>query len=339
VFEPNGRHRRDIDLMALGAASGVRGDWNSNHAFFTFESYHIPWTIYHYNVATGERDVWARPRVPVKSDDFEVKQVWYESKDKTRVPMFVMHRKGVQLDGSNPTLMTGYGGFNYSETPAFSAGAIVWVEHGGVYAVPNLRGGGEFGEEWHRAGMRDKKQNVFDDFIAAAEWLVANRYTSPLKLAIYGRSNGGLLMGAALTQRPDLFGAIVCGYPLLDMVRYQEFLIARLWVPEYGSSEDPKEFPYIYAYSPYHHVQPGTNYPAVLFFTGDGDTRVDPLHARKMAARVQAAQASDRPILLEYDTRAGHTNAVPVSKQIDELVDQSIFMFWQLRVPVEGVSR
>jgi prolyl oligopeptidase len=214
--------------------------------------------------------------------------------------------------------------------------AALWVRTGGVFALANLRGGGEFGEAWHEAGMRDKKQNVFDDFIAAAEWLIREGYTRPERLAITGRSNGGLLVGAALTQRPDLFRAVVCGYPLLDMVRYHRFLVARYWVSEYGSSDDPEQFKYLLAYSPYHNVKPGTHYPAVLFVTGDADTRVDPLHARKMTALLQWANASDRPILLRYDTKAGHVGALPVRQQIEDLTDELLFLLWQLDVPVGG---
>ena len=247
--------------------------------------------------------------------------------------MFLMYRKGIKLDGNNPTLLTGYGGFNINETPYFSASAALWAEQGGVFAVPNLRGGGEFGEAWHRAGMLDKKQNVFDDFIAAAEWLVNNHYTQPSKLAIEGGSNGGLLVGAALTQRPDLFRAVVCAYPLLDMLRYHKFLVAKYWVSEYGSADDAAQFKYLYAYSPYHHVKPGTKYPAVLFVTGDGDTRVAPLHARKMTALLQAATGSDRPVLLRYDTEAGHSQGVSVTKAIDEATDSLGFLYWQLGVP------
>jgi prolyl oligopeptidase len=246
--------------------------------------------------------------------------------------MFLVHRKDMKLDGSNPTLLTGYGGFNLSRTPAYSALAAVWVEKGGVFALANLRGGGEFGEDWHRAGMLEKKQNVFDDFIAAAEYLIQNKYTSPNRLAIQGRSNGGLLVGAALTQRPGLFQAVICGFPLLDMVRYHKFLVARFWVPEYGSADDPKQFPYIYAYSPYHRVKQGVHYPAVMFVSGDADTRVDPLHARKMAALLQANTASDRPILLHYDVKGGHSSGEPVPKQIESAVDDLSFLFGQLGV-------
>lgn len=330
VYEPDGRYLRDITFPAIGSAGGISGQWDRDEAFFSFSSFHIPQIIYRYQVSRARQEVWAKLDVPVRTEGFEVKQVGYESKDQTRIPMFLVHRKGIKLDGANPTLLTGYGGFNISRTPGFSALSALWVERGGVYALPNLRGGGEFGEEWHRAGMLEKKQNVFDDFIAAAEWLIRNRYTRPSRLAISGGSNGGLLVGAALTQRPDLFQAVVCSVPLLDMVRYHRFLVARFWVPEYGSSEDLEQFQYIHAYSPYHQVKKGVDYPALLFISGDSDTRVDPLHARKMTALLQAATASPRPVLLHYDTKAGHSGGKPISKQIEDLTDEVSFLLWQL---------
>ncbi len=244
--------------------------------------------------------------------------------------MFLVHRKGLRPEGDNPVYLTGYGGFTVNETPKYSAIAVLWAESGGMYALPSLRGGAEFGEDWHRAGMLEKKQNVFDDFIAAAEWLVQNRYTSPERIAIEGGSNGGLLVGAALTQRPELFRAVICEYPLLDMLRFQKFLLARLWVPEYGSSEDPAQFGYLRAYSPYEQLKPGTAYPATLFVTGDSDTRVDPLHARKMTARLQAATGSERPVLLSYDVKAGHSAGKPVSKRIEDNALVMQFVYWQL---------
>ena len=332
IFQPDGKAAGGIELPQLGSVEGITGRWKGSEAFFSFRSFAIPPTVYRYDVAAKALETWAKPAVPIDANAFEVKQVWYESKDKTRVPMFLFYKKGLKLDGANPTLMTAYGGFDVSETPEFRDDAVVWAEHGGVFALPSLRGGGEFGEEWHRAGMLEKKQNVFDDFFAAAEWLIANHYTSADKLAITGRSNGGLLMGAAMTQRPDLFGAIVCGYPLLDMVRYQKFLVARFWVPEYGSSEDASQFPALYAYSPYHHVVKGTKYPAVLFLTGDSDTRVAPLHARKMAAEMQAAQGGDKPILLLYDTKLGHSEGRPVGKIIEEDTQVLGFLMWQVGV-------
>jgi prolyl oligopeptidase len=335
VFDADGTHRSEIPLPMLGTTTGVSGRWNSPYALFEFTSFTDAGTIFSYD-ATGRIRVWAQVKVPLDQGEFETRQVWYTSKDGTKVPMFVTHRKGVKLDGSNATLMTGYGGFDISLTPSFSAEAAVWVENGGVFAVPNLRGGGEFGEKWHKAGMLENKQKVFDDFLGAAEWLIHNRYTNPSKLAITGQSNGGLLVGAALTQRPDLFRAVVCRYPLLDMLRYQDFLVARYWVPEYGSAENPAQFKYIYAYSPYQHVKEGARYPAVLFVSGDGDTRVAPLHARKMTAMLQWATRSEgdsgRPILLSYDTKSGHSGGRPLSKQIDELTDELSFFYWQLGI-------
>lgn len=330
AFEPDGSFVRDIPLPTLGSVSGVYGRWERNEAFFIFTSFHVPTTIYRYDVEKGDREVWARLKVPVDTDIIEIKQVWYESGDGTKVPMFIVHAKGAELDGNNPTVLTGYGGFNVTMTPYFTSTGVVWVERGGVFAIPNLRGGGEFGEEWHRAGMFEKKQNVFDDFIAAAEWLIDNKYTSPSKLAIMGGSNGGLLVGAAMAQRPDLFKAVVCTYPLLDMIRYHMFMLARFWVSEYGSSEDPGQFEYIHAYSPYHNIRKGTKYPSTLFITGDSDTRVAPLHARKMAALLQDKTGSDNPILLLYDTKAGHSGGRPLSKQIEDTTDEMIFLFWQL---------
>jgi prolyl oligopeptidase len=248
--------------------------------------------------------------------------------------MFVFYKKGVQLTGKNPTLLTGYGGFNQSLTPNFSGGRYLWLEHGGVYAVANLRGGSEFGEDWHRAGMLDKKQNVFDDFIAAAEYLISAKYTDKNHLAIQGGSNGGLLVAAAFTQRPDLFRAVVCQVPLLDMLRYQNFQIAKLWIPEYGTAEDAKQFEWLYAYSPYHHVKAGVEYPSVLFTNAESDTRVDPMHAKKMTALMQAEAANgrsrNRPILLRIESKAGHGIGKPITKQIDEGTDVYSFLFWQL---------
>ena len=334
AYTPAGTLVRDVPLPGIGSAGAISGDWGFGEAFFSFSSFAQPQTIYRYRVATGDADVWARADVPVQSEAVEVRQVFYTSKDGTRVPMFVAHRKGLALDGKRPTLLTAYGGFNQAQLPAFSARAAFWIENGGVYALANLRGGGEYGEAWHHAGMLEKKQNVFDDFIAAAEWLVANKYASRNTLAISGGSNGGLLVGAAMTQRPELFRAVVCSYPLLDMLRYHRFFVARYWVPEYGSADDPVQFPVLRAYSPYHNVRKGVPYPAVLFISGDGDTRVAPLHARKMAALMQAVTGSpaDRPALLHYDTRAGHSGGLPASKQIEDLTQEMRFLFWQLGV-------
>jgi prolyl oligopeptidase len=281
--------------------------------------------------------LWAKVDAPsIDASAYEVKQEWFTSKDGTRVPMFVVHKKGLQQNGKNPTLLTGYGGFNVSLTPAFSRTAYLWMEHGGVYAVANLRGGAEFGEDWHRAGMLDKKQNVFDDMIAAAEHLIAAKYTDKNHLAIQGGSNGVLLIGAMMTQRPELFRAVVCQVPLLDMIHYQDFQIAKLWIPEYGRSENAEQFKWLYAYSPYHHVKTGAEYPAILFMTADTDTRVDPMHAKKMAAKMQAeaknGTSHTRPILLRIESKAGHGAGKPVTKQIEEFTDVYSFLFWQLGV-------
>jgi len=332
-FELDGRPFRELAMPALGTLGGLAGDFDRDEAFFSFSSYNAPTTVYRYSVARDSRSVFWRQNVPFGGDAYEVRQVWFNSRDGTRVPMFLAHRRGLALDGSNPVYLTGYGGFNISQTPAFSAQHAVWMERGGVLAVPNLRGGSEFGEAWHQAGMFGAKQNVFDDFIAAAEWLVANRYTSPDRIAIAGGSNGGLLVGAALTQRPDLFRVVVCSVPLLDMLRYERFLLGRFWVSEYGAATDSAQFRYLRAYSPYHNVRPGTSYPSVLFETGDGDTRVAPLHARKMTALLQAASSAplaERPIVLKYDTEAGHSGGLPITKTVDDTALRLHFVMWQL---------
>jgi len=335
IFDLEGNHLKDLSMPSPGTVFGG-GEWDSDEAFYVFTSFHMPMTTYRYTVSTGESDVWFRPDIPFDSEAYEVEQVWYASRDGTPVPMFLAHRKGLELDGNHPVLLTGYGGFNVPVTPGFDPSMAVGLENGAVIAQPNLRGGSEFGEEWHRAGMLEKKQNVFDDFIAAAEWLIENDYTNPQRLAIFGGSNGGLLVGAVMVQRPELFKAVVCAVPLLDMIRYHQFLVARYWVPEYGSSEDPEQFEYLLDYSPYHNVEPGTPYPATLFLSGDGDTRVAPLHARKMTALVQAANGGPNPILLKYDAEAGHSGGMPVTKQIEDSTNLLSFLFWQLGVPVEG---
>lgn len=330
MFDAEGKSPAALPLPSLGSVSGLSGRWESPELFFKFESYSTPASVYRYHVKQASLSKWAGSGNP--GEGFQVEQVWFTSKDKTRVPMFLYHNKEIQQDGNSPVLMTGYGGFDVSETPFYWVLGQYWVEQGGIFADVNLRGGAEFGEDWHRAGMLGKKQNVFDDFAAAAEFLIQQRYTNPKKLAITGTSNGGLLMGASLTQRPELFRAVVCGYPLLDMLRFQKFMDGSYWVPEYGSAENPKQFAYLYKYSPYHNVKDGVKYPAVLLVTGDGDTRVAPLHARKMAARLQAAVANDpgRPILLLYDTKSGHSGGRPVSKQVEENTDILSFLLWQV---------
>jgi len=331
VFDWAAKDPDTVPLPGLGTVE-VSGRWTSPEIHYGYTSFNYAPTVFAYNLKTKQSSVWAKSDAPLNPTEFQVEQVTYKSKDGTKVPMFLFSKKGLTHDGQTPVLLNAYGGFDINLTPEFRELAIVWAERGGILAVPNLRGGGEFGEEWHRAGMLERKQNVFDDFIAAAEYLIAERYTSPEKLAIEGGSNGGLLVGAALTQRPELYRAVVCEYPLEDMLRFQKFLEGPYWVAEYGSAENEAQFPYLYAYSPYQHVKAGVKYPAVLFITGDGDTRVAPLHARKMAARLQAATASSRPILLSYDTKSGHSGGRPLIKQIEEQTDTLSFLFWQLGV-------
>jgi prolyl oligopeptidase len=337
IFNLEGQNVRDIALPAIGTVFATAGKWNRDEIFFGFQSFTSAPSIYRYDVQHGTTTQWAKVDAPsIDPAAYEVQQEWSNSKDGTRVPMFIVHKKGLKKDGHNPTLLTAYGGFNISLTPAFNRAAYLWLEHGGVYAVANLRGGAEFGEDWHRAGMLDKKQNTFDDMIAAAEHLIAEKYTDTNHLAIQGGSNGGLLMGAMITQRPDLFRAVVCQVPLLDMLHYQEFQIARLWIPEYGNPENPEQFKWLYAYSPYHHVKPGAEYPAILFMTADTDTRVDPMHAKKIAALMQAeaknGTSRTRPILLRIESKAGHGAGKPVTKQIEEFTDIYSFLFWQAGV-------
>jgi len=337
IFDLDGKKLNDLPLPAIGTVFGSGGRWDRDEIFYGFQSFTFAPSIYRYDLKGGSTSLWTKVDAPsIDPAAFEVNQEWLKSKDGTRVPMFVVHKKGNQKNGKNPTLLTAYGGFNVSLTPSFSRTAYLWMEHGGVFAVANLRGGAEFGEDWHRAGMLDKKQNVFDDMIAAAEYLIAEKYTDKNHLAIQGGSNGGLLMGAMMTQRPDLFRAVVCQVPLLDMLHYQDFQIAKLWIPEYGTSENAEQFKWLYAYSPYHHVKAGTEYPAILFMTADTDTRVDPMHAKKMAALMQAeaknGASHTRPILLRIESKAGHGAGKPVAKQIEEFTDVYSFLFWQLGV-------
>ncbi len=332
IYSLDGKKLGAIAYPTIGTGSVVRGRADSKVGFYTFSSFTVPPTIYRYDIATGKTTVWNRPQVPFDSDKYEVKQVFYTSKDGTRVPMFIAGRKGLARDGRAQVMMTGYGGFLISETPSFNPKYAWWMEQGGFFALPNMRGGGEYGETWHKGGMFEHKQNVFDDWYAAAEYLIANKYTTSKALAISGRSNGGLLMGASMTQRPDLFGAIFCGYPLLDMSRYQKFLVGRWWTTEYGSAEIPQQADYILKYSPYQNVRPGVKYPAIMFFTGDSDTRVAPLHARKMAALMQATvmaepEADRRPILLHYDVKNGHSAGISVDQLVSDMADETGFLW------------
>jgi prolyl oligopeptidase len=337
TFDLDGKKLNDIALPAIGTVYSSGGKWNRDEVFYGFQSFTFAPSIYRYDLKDGSTSLWTKVDAPsIEASAYDVQQEWFNSKDGTRVPMFVVHKKGLQKNGKNPTLLTAYGGFNVSLTPTFSRTAYLWMEHGGIYAVANLRGGAEFGEDWHRAGMLDKKQNVFDDMIAAAQHLISEKYTDKQHLAIQGGSNGGLLMGAMITQRPDLFRAVVCQVPLLDMLHYQDFQIAKLWIPEYGTAENPDQFKWLYAYSPYHHVKTGVEYPAILFMTADTDTRVDPMHAKKMTALMQAAaqngSSHTRPILLRIESKAGHGAGKPVTKQIEEFTDVYSFLFWQLGV-------
>jgi prolyl oligopeptidase len=329
VFSVDGTLAGNIELPGLGTVFGSGGKFDHDEIFYGFESFTVVPAIYRYSLESRSVALWAKVDAPsIDAAAYEVSQEWYRSKDGTRVPMFLVHKKGLKKDGHNPTLLTGYGGFGINLTPSFSRETFLWLERGGIYAVANLRGGGEFGEEWHRAGMLDKKQNVFDDMIAAAEYLISEKYTNKDHLAIRGRGNGGLLMGAVMTQRPELFRAVVCEVPLLDMLRYQNFQIARLWIPEYGTAESPEQFKWLYAYSPYHRVKAGMEYPAVMFMAGEADSRVDPMHARKMAALMQGV--SKRTVLLRVEGKAGHGAGTGVSKQIEEGADVWGFLWWEV---------
>lgn len=334
VFDLKGAFIREVELPGIGSAGGFGGKRNDTETFYSFTSFTIPGTIYRYNMVTGKSEVFRQPNVDFNPDDYETKQVFYHSKDRTQVPMFITHKKGIQLDGNNPTYLYAYGGFNASMTPGFSVSLLVWMEMGGIHAMPNIRGGGEYGEEWHQAGMKEKKQNVFDDFIAAAEWLIANKYTKPAKLAIAGGSNGGLLVGACMTQRPDLFGAALPAVGVMDMLRFHKFTIGWAWTSEYGSPDDPEEFKTLYAYSPLHNIKPDQAYPATLITTADHDDRVVPAHSFKFAATLQAAQAGDAPTLIRIETKAGHGAGKPTAKIIEEAADKWAFLVRTLDVEV-----
>ena len=330
LFDLQGEFVRELELPGLGTVTGLEGKREDAETFYAFTSFNTPATIYRYELETGVSTLYRRPQIDLDPNDYETRQVFYTSRDGTRVPMFITHKKGLELDGRHPTYLYGYGGFNISLTPAFSIANLIWMEMGGVYAQPNLRGGGEYGESWHLAGTKLRKQNVFDDFIAAAEWLIDNRYTSPSKLAIGGGSNGGLLVGAAITQRPELFGAAIPAVGVMDMLRFQKFTIGWAWVPDYGSSDDPEEFKALYAYSPLHNLRPGTKYPATLVITADHDDRVVPAHSFKFAAALQAAQGGDGPVLMRIETQAGHGAGKPTSKIIEEIADCWAFLLRSL---------
>ena len=334
LFTLDGRFVKDLPLPTLGSVGAISGERKDDEMFYAFTSFLYPTTIFQYDYKSGRTSVFKAPTIDFDPSGYETQQVFYTSKDGTRVPMFITHKKGLRLDGSNPTYLYGYGGFNISLTPSFSVAMLVWLEQGGVYAVPNLRGGGEYGEEWHQAGMHDKKQNVFDDFIAAAEYLIAQRYTTTSKLAIAGGSNGGLLVGAAITQRPELFGAALPAVGVMDMLRFHKFTIGWAWVTDYGSADSAAQFPYLYKYSPLHNIRAGTRYPATLVTTADHDDRVVPGHSFKFTAALQAAQAGPQPVLIEIETKAGHGAGKPTSKLIEEQADRFAFLVRNLGMTV-----
>jgi prolyl oligopeptidase len=338
VHDLDGRLEKEIVLPTLGSIGGISGEADDDEMFLGFTSFTFPLTPYRYSFKDGALEEFEKVKSTVDSAAYQVEQVWAPSKDGTKISMFLVHKRGLPRDGQRPTLLSGYGGFNVDMTPSYSSARFVWLERGGLLAIPNLRGGGEYGESWHQAGMLEKKQNVFDDFMACAEWLIESGYTRREKLAVQGASNGGLLVGAVLVQRPDLVGAVVCQVPVADMLRYHLFTVGRYWIPEYGSAENPAQFPFLYRYSPYHNVKDGTAYPATLVTTADTDDRVAPGLAKKFAARLQDATDGEKPVLIRVETRAGHGAGKPVSKQIDEQADIYTFLFWQLGTTAEGTA-
>ena len=333
VFDLNGKHVRDVKLPGIGTARGFAGKRDQQETFYSFSSFNRPPSSYRYDLATGKSELVRSAKVDFNPDDYEVQQVFFESKDGTKVPMFISHKKGLTLNGTNPTLLYGYGGFNISLTPSFSIAKLQWMEMGGIYAMVNLRGGGEYGKAWHKAGTKTNKQNVFDDFIAAAEYLIDNRYTSSQHLGIQGRSNGGLLVGACMTQRPDLFGACLPAVGVMDMLRFHRFTAGRFWTDDYGNADkDEAEFKALYAYSPYHNLKPGTEYPPTLVSTADHDDRVVPWHSFKFAARLQDAHRGDNPVLIRIETKAGHGSGKPTAKVIEEVADEWAFLAKHLQM-------
>jgi len=332
IFNLDGSFVEEVELPGIGSAGGFDGKREDSETFYTFTSATTPPTIYRYDMKTGESKLFRQSQVDFNPDDYENKQVFYHSKDGTKIPMFITHKKGIKLDGTNPVCLYGYGGFNISLTPSFSISNVVWLEMGGVFAVPNLRGGGEYGEAWHQAGMKDKKQNVFDDFIAAAQWLIEKKYTSTKKMAIAGGSNGGLLVGACMTQRPDLFAVALPAVGVLDMLRFHKFTIGWAWCAEYGMPEEEEDFKTLYAYSPLHNLKEGTAYPATMITTADHDDRVVPAHSFKFAAALQAAHQGNNPVLIRIETKAGHGAGKPTTKIIEEAADKWAFLVDNLNI-------
>ncbi|MBV8488262.1 MAG: S9 family peptidase, partial [Planctomycetaceae bacterium] len=338
VFDLDGKHARDIALPGLGTVTGLHGKRNDRETFYAYASFSRPAAIYRYEVGNGQSMLWRQPKLKFDPEHYVTEQVFYRSKDGTKIPMFLSHARELKRTGKNPTLLYGYGGFNIPIKPSFKPAEIAWMEQGGLFAVANLRGGGEYGEDWHQAGTKAKKQNVFDDFIAAAEWLIAEKYTSRAKLAIQGRSNGGLLVGACMTQRPELYGACLIGVGVLDMLRFHRFTIGWAWVDDYGSSEHPEQFLSLRTYSPLHNVKPGTCYPPTLITTADHDDRVFPAHSFKFAAALQQAQSCDNPVLIRIETRAGHGAGKPTTKQIEEAADELAFLVKVLGLPSDATG-
>ncbi len=332
VFDLKGKALGDVHLPGIGTSAGFGGHIDDNETFYTYASYTSPTTIYRYDIATGQSTIFKKPKVDFDGDSYETKEVFFKSKDGARVPMFLTYKKGMKWDGTNPTLMYGYGGFDINETPIYSTSRAIWLEMGGVYADVVLRGGAEYGEAWHQAGMKHNKQNVFNDFIAAGEYLIHNKITSTPHLAIQGGSNGGLLMGAMITQRPDLWGATLPAVGVMDMLRFNKFTIGHAWMSEYGNPDTAADFPVIYKYSPLHNIKPGVKYPPTLITTADHDDRVFPAHSFKFCATLQAAQAGDAPILIRIDTRAGHGAGKPTSKAIEEIGDEWAFLVKSLNM-------
>jgi len=335
IYDLKGTFVRNVELPGIGSAGGFGGKRTDTETFYSYSSYNVPPTIFRYDMKTGKSTMFRQAKVDINSADFEVKQVFYNSKDGTKIPMFIVHKKGLKLDGTNPTILYGYGGFNISQTPGFSISRLVWVQMGGIYAIANLRGGSEYGDEWWKAGIKGKKQNVFDDFIAAGEYLVANKYTSSPKLAIAGGSNGGLLVGACLNQRPDLFGAALPAVGVMDMLRYQKFTIGWAWTSDYGDVAIKQEFEDNYKYSPLHNIKKGTKYPAVMVTTSDHDDRVVPAHSFKYTATLQESQSGDKPVLIRIEVNAGHGAGKPTAKVIQEQADVYGFLVKELGMKVQ----
>ncbi|MEZ4616745.1 MAG: prolyl oligopeptidase family serine peptidase [Caldilineaceae bacterium] len=317
---------RTVDLPGIGSAGGFGGHQNDSETFYSFTSFTNPGVIYHYDLTSGDSTIFRQPTLQFDPDLYETKQIFYPSKDGTAIPMFLCHKKGLDLTAETPAYLYGYGGFDIALTPSFAVSVLTWMEMGGLYAQPNLRGGGEYGKEWYHAGTLERKQTVFDDFIAAAEWLIGQGYTSTPKLVIAGGSNGGLLVGACMTQRPDLFGACLPAVGVLDMLRFHKFTIGWAWVSDYGSPDDPEQFQTLLRYSPYHNLKPGTSYPATLITTGDHDDRVFPAHSFKFAAALQHAQGGSAPALIRIETKAGHGAGKPTAKLIEEATDKWAFV-------------